>query len=72
MTSTVWGVVKEGIIVPDSILPEGARVEIRLPDTVPHVSDELRAEVEAWGRASDDALALVEHLAAGGPSDEAR
>src|SRR5438128_2428634 len=38
MATTVWGVVKDGCIVPSSPLPEGVRVEIRLceaPSRVP-------------------------------------
>ena len=32
MAASVWGIVKEGRVVPSSPLPEGARVEIRLAD----------------------------------------
>jgi hypothetical protein len=49
MTTTVWGVVRDGRVVPSSPLPEGARVEIRLadpPHAVPdsHVVEERHAE----------------------------
>jgi hypothetical protein len=63
MTTTVWGVVREGRVVPSSPLPEGARVEIRLADPLPDVPEGLQSEFEAWGRASDKALDLVETLA---------
>lgn len=63
MTTTVWGVVREGRVVPSSPLPEGAHVEIRLADPPAGVSEELQAVFEAWGRASDRALDLVERLA---------
>jgi hypothetical protein len=59
MATTVWGVVEGGRVVPSSALPEGARVAITLADR-PDAPDELRAEFEAWDRASDDALNLVE------------
>jgi hypothetical protein len=63
MTTTVWGVVREGRVIPNSPLPEGAHVEIRLADPPASVPEELQAEIEAWGRASDKALDLVERLA---------
>lgn len=72
MTTTVWGVVREGRVVPSSPLPEGARVEIRLADPLPDVPEDLQSEFEAWGRASDKALDLVENLAEEGEVDEAR
>ena len=70
--ATVWGVVKEGVVVPEAPLPEGARVEIRLPDPPPGLPPELKAELEAWDRASANALDLVERLAREGEGDEAR
>jgi hypothetical protein len=69
MATTVGGVVKEGRVVPDSPLPEGARVEIVLPDMPPSVSPELQAELDAWDRASAEALDLVERLASEGRAD---
>ena len=72
MEMTVWGVVKEGCVVPSSPLPEGAHVEIRVADPPDGVTEDLRAEFEAWDRAGANALELVEHLARGGEVDEAR
>jgi hypothetical protein len=72
MATTVWGVVKEGRVVPSSPLPEGARVEIRLADSPTDVPEELRAEFEAWDQVSADALELVERLAREGAIDETR
>lgn len=66
MATTVWGVVKEGRVVPSSPLPEGAHVEIRLPDPPADVPEDLRAEFEAWDRAGASALELVERLAGEG------
>jgi hypothetical protein len=70
MTTTIWGLVKEGRIVPGSPLPEGAHVEIRLADPSIEVPEELRAEFEAWDRAAADALELVERLAQEGEADQ--
>ncbi len=64
--------VKQDRVVPDSPLPEGARVEIMLPDKPPKVTPELRAELDAWDRASAEALELVERLACEGEADDAR
>jgi hypothetical protein len=72
LATTVGGVVKEGRGVPDSPLPEGARVEMLLPDAVPSVPAELQAEFDAWDRASAQALDLVEQLAREGETDETR
>jgi hypothetical protein len=63
MTTTVWGVVRKGRVIPGSLLPEGADVEIRIADPPAGVPEELQAEFDAWGRASDKALDLVERLA---------
>ena len=60
MDAVVLGVVREGRVIPDSPLPEGVRVEVRLASSRPEVPPDLLAEFEAWGRASDRALALVE------------
>jgi hypothetical protein len=72
MDTIVRGVVRQGIIVPSSPLPEGAWVEIRLADASPEIPPELQAEFEAWDRASASALELVERLAEEGEANEAR
>jgi hypothetical protein len=72
MVTTVWGVVREGRVVPNSPLPEGAQVEIRLADPPPEVPEDLQAELDAWGCASAQALELVERLASEGEADKAR
>ena len=59
MPATVQGVVRDGRILIDSPLPEGARVEVRLAPAS-EVPADLLEEFEAWGMASDKALALVE------------
>ena len=72
MSTIVSGVVKDGLVVPNSPLPEGARVEILLAEAGTDIPEPLRAEFEAWDRSSADALALVERLAVAGETDEAR
>jgi hypothetical protein len=70
MATSVWGIVKEGLVVPDAPLPEGARVEIVLPDVPTEVPPELQAEFDAWDRASAASLDLVERLAREGETDD--
>jgi hypothetical protein len=71
MSVIVQGVVRGGRVVPDSPLPEGARVEVRLADPA-EVSPELLEEFAAWGRASDRALALAESPEPTGADDAPR
>ena len=56
----VAGVVKEGVVVPETgaKLPEGARVEIVF--FPPEASPELQAEFDAWDRAGEDAWAMID------------
>jgi hypothetical protein len=72
MAVTLWGIVKDGLIVPPTPLPEGARVQIVLPDPSPDIPPELQEEFDAWDRASANALELVERLAREGDQHEAR
>src|SRR3954468_9119721 len=72
MSATIAGVVRNGVIIPNTPLPEGAHVEIRLNDKPPEVSPELQEEFDAWDRASADALDLVERLAQETDSHEKR
>lgn len=68
--STIWGIVKDGLVVPQAPLPEGATVEIRVCDAA--VPADLQAELDAWQRSSAEALDLVERLAKEGATDETR
>ena len=70
MDVIVRGIVREGRVVPDVPLPEGARAEVRVIGPPPELPPELRAEFEAWGRASDRALELAD--APEGGADAAR
>ena len=72
MDVIVQGVVRDGRVVPDAPLPEGARVEVRLIGPPPELPPDLQAEFEAWGRASDRALDLVDGPAPEGGADAAR
>ncbi len=63
MSITITGVVKNGVVVPETALPEGARVEIHLQPDRPEVSPELQEEFDAWERAGAGTIELVERLA---------
>lgn len=71
MSTTITGVVTNGVVVPNSPLPEGAQVEIHLNDAL-EVAPELQEEMAAWQQGSAEALALVERLADDGEADEKR
>jgi len=72
MANTIRGTVREGLVVPDSPLPEGTRVEIVVTETPPDVPPELKAELDNWDRASAQALDLVERLAREGEAASVR
>jgi hypothetical protein len=63
MSIIISGVVKDGLIIPSTPLPEGSRVEILVTEARLEIPADLQAEFEAWDRSSADALALVERLA---------
>jgi hypothetical protein len=63
MSSTITGVVINGVIVPSVPLPEGARVEIQLQPNPPTASPELQEEFDAWERAGAGTIEMVERLA---------
>jgi hypothetical protein len=62
MAAMILGIVRDGRIVPETVLPEGLRVQITVPEEVV-IPEELEAEMEAWSQGNADALAMVEHLA---------
>jgi hypothetical protein len=70
MSLTVAGFVKNGVVVPNAPLPEGAFVEVHVIHGPIEVPPELQAEFDAWNRASAEALELVERLAQEGEADE--
>ena len=67
---TTLGIVKNGVIIPNTPLPEGACVAIQVQETTHQFTPEEQAEFDAWNRASDNALELVERLAAEMKPDE--
>jgi hypothetical protein len=72
MSVTVAGFVKNGVVVPNTPLPEGAFVEVRVVSGPIEVPPELQEEFDAWNRASADALERVERLAREGEDDATR
>jgi hypothetical protein len=63
MSFTVAGLVKNGVVVPNAPLPEGAFVEVRVTRGRMEVPLELQEEFDAWERASDGTVELIERLA---------
>lgn len=72
MSITIAGVVKNGVVVPNAPLPEGAFVEVHVINGPIEVSPDLQEEFDAWDRASAQALELVERLAEEGEGDAKR
>src|SRR2546423_1593583 len=72
MSVIVAGVVKNGVVVPNAPLPEGAFVEVHVIHGPIEVPPELQEEFDAWDHASANALALVERLARDGDGDAKR
>ena len=62
MSTTITGVVTNGVVVPSSPLPEGISVEIHLP-VHPELTPELQEEFDGWQRASAGTLEMVQRLA---------
>ena len=63
MPDIVAGFVKNGVVVPNAPLPEGAFVEVHVINGPIEVPPELQDELHAWQLASAKALELVERLA---------
>ena len=62
MSMITSGVVKNGVIVPNTPLPEGTCVEIRVPAERLEVPPDLQAEFDAWDRASAETMDMVDRL----------
>ncbi len=60
MSNVIWGVVKGGLIVPQSPLPEGTHVRILMPGGTSEFPPEMQAEFDAWVLGSGEALAAFE------------
>lgn len=69
MPNIVAGFVKNGVVVPNAPLPEGAFVEVHVIRGPINIHPELQEEFDAWDRASAQALELVERLADEGEDD---
>jgi hypothetical protein len=54
--------VKNGVVVPNAPLPEGAFVEVHVIRGPIGVPQELQAELNAWQLAGAQALELVERM----------
>jgi hypothetical protein len=63
MSVTVAGFVKNGVVVPNAPLPEGAFVEVRLIEHGMEVPPELQEEFDAWERAGAGTVEMGERLA---------
>jgi hypothetical protein len=72
MSIIIAGFVKDGVVVPNAPLPEGAFVEVRVIRGPIEVAPELQEEFDAWHRASAASLELVERLACEGEDDAKR
>lgn len=70
MSITVAGFVKNGVVVPNMPLPEGAFVEVHVVHGPVEVPPELQAELQAWQLAGAEALELAEREAAQGEIHE--
>lgn len=68
MATIIRGFVREGKIIPEQPLPEGAAVEITLAGQQPPVPADLQEELDAWALGSTQALELVERMADEGAS----
>ena len=72
MPNIVAGFVKNGVVVPNAPLPEGAFVEVHVINEPIEIPPELQEEFDAWDRAGAQALELVERLAREGEDDAKR
>jgi hypothetical protein len=72
MPDIVAGFVKNGVVVPNAPLPEGAFVEVHVIHGPIDVPPELQAELDAWQFAGAQALELVERLAQEGEDNETK
>ncbi len=70
MSMIVAGFVKNGVVVPNMPLPEGAFVEVHVIHGPIEVPPALQEELDAWQLAGAEALELVERLAQEGEADE--
>jgi hypothetical protein len=60
MPTTIAGVVKNGVVVPNAPLPEGAFVEVHIVSGPIEVPLELQEEFDAWERVGAGTIEMVE------------
>jgi hypothetical protein len=63
MSTTITGIVANGVVVPSSPLPEGARVDIHLQLIRPEVPPKLPGEFNDWEREGAGTVEMIERLA---------
>jgi uncharacterized protein (DUF433 family) len=61
MSNTIWGVVQDGKIIPQTPLPDGLQVRITVPEEVA-IPGEFRAELDARSLGNAEVLAMVESV----------
>ena len=72
MPDIVAGFVKNGVVVPNAPLPEGAFVEVHLIHGPIDVPPELQEEFDAWERAGAGTIEMVERMAEEMEADDKR
>jgi hypothetical protein len=70
MSTVIAGFVKNGVVVPNVPLPEGAFVEVHVIRGPIEVPPELQAELDAWQLAGARTLETVERLAQEGDANK--
>ena len=63
MTTTITGIVTNGVVVTSTALPEGARVQVLLQLARPVLTPDEQEEFDGWDRASAGTIEMVETLA---------
>jgi hypothetical protein len=72
MPDSAAGFVKNGVVVPNAPLPEGAFVGIHIIHAPTEVPPELQEEFDEWDRASAGTVEMIERLAEEMDTDEKR
>ncbi len=72
MSIVTMGMVKNGVVVPNVPLPEGACVEIHVHENSVEITPELQEEFDAWERTGAGTVEMIERLAEEMEADEKR
>lgn len=70
MPDIIGGYVKNGVVVPNAPLPEGAFVEVHIINGPVEVPPDVQDELRAWQLAGAKSLEMVERLAREGEAHE--